>query len=157
MQFDGIKNSSSGVPLFHTMSLASLAKTSSSLDLHESVISLELSADGSVQFLTVRLSGRTSDLSDRFITLDENSRIIAKVAFSDLVIDYLSGRLLEQEVVLDTITTVLHLPDQLDDLDHVHFGDARMTMDLYSTVQLPIRFEAGWRPATTKGTRSPLR
>ncbi len=153
LQLDQVRDVKTGMPLTFTITLRPFEKTTSTLDLNQYVAKLDLPRDGSQQYLNVMVSGATTDLSDHFVSLDEKSTITATIDFSELVIDHLSGRLAEQQVVLDTMTKSIDLPDRLDDLDNVHFGEAYLTMDIYNTVQLPIRFEGKLWAYNDKGEK----
>ncbi len=143
-KFQEIKNSG-GDPLHFTIPLTSYSRSVSRIDLRQFVARLDLPANGAEQFLNIDFDGVTRDLGDQLYVLDQKSTLTARVAFSDLAIDHLSGRLQEQEVVLDTVFRSLSLPERFDDLDHVRFGDARLTLDIFNTIQSPLRFEGTLR------------
>ena len=151
LEFLDITDKRTALPLSFNMTLKPLGKTTSRLDLTGFVARLDLPRNGSGQFLNVMVSGTTDDLSDRFISLDETSLITAQVQFSDLTVERLSGKLAEQQVVLDTVSKVVDLPERLDDLDMVRFGQARMILDFYNTIQLPIRFDGKLTAMNDKG------
>jgi len=149
-KFPEIKNSS-GDPLQFVIPLTSYSRSVSRIDLHRFVARLDLPANGAQQFLNIDFNGVTRDLGDQLYVLDQKSKLSVHVLFSDLAIDHLSGRLQEQEVVLDTVFRSLSLPERLDDLDHVRFGDARLTLDIFNSIQLPLRFEGTLRAWNDKG------
>jgi len=145
-----IKNGS-GDPLQFVVPLTSHSRSVSRIDLRQFVARLDLPANGAAQFLHLDFDGVTRDSGDQLYVLDQQSKLTARVAFSDLAIDHLSGRLQEQEVVLDTVFRSLSLPERLDDLDHVRFGDARLALDIFNTIQLPLRFEGTLRAWNEQG------
>lgn len=149
-KFQEIKNSS-GDPLHFVIPLTSYTRSVSRIDLRQFVARLDLPANGVEQFLNIDFDGVTRELGDQLYVLDQKSKLSAHVLFSDLAIEHLSGRLQEQEVVLDTVFRSLSLPERLDDLDHVRFGDARLTLDIFNTIQLPLRFEGTLRAWNDKG------
>jgi hypothetical protein len=154
LQLDQVKDAGTGMPLAFNISLQPFQKTTNVLNLNNYVAKLDLPRNGAQQLLNVTVSGSTQDLSDHFVSLDEKSTITATINFSDLVIDHLSGRLAEQQVVLDTVKKSVDLPDRLNDLDNVRFGQATLTMDIYNTVQLPIRFEGKLWAFNEKGDKA---
>jgi hypothetical protein len=151
LEFGDITDMRTALPLTYNMSLKPFSKTVSKLDLSGFVARLDLPHSGASQLLSVLVSGTTDDLSDHFISLDEKSLITAQVQFSDLTVDRLSGKLAEQQVVLDTVSKTIDLPERLNDLDMVRFGQARLVMDIYNTIQLPIRFEGKLTAINEKG------
>ena len=153
MQLAEIKHRVTGQPLTFSLGLTPFVKSEAKLDLRQYVAHLDLPADGEKQNLDVKVSGFTADLGDQFVRLDENSTITAKVVFGDLIIDYLSGRSAEQQITLPPVIKSVDLPERLDDLDNVHFSAATMTMDLYNTVQMPLRFSGSLEASNDKGEK----
>ncbi|NLP09419.1 hypothetical protein GX408_03370 [bacterium] len=144
-------NDSNGNPLHFVIPLMSYSRSVSRIDLRRFVVRLDLPANGVEQLLNIDFDGVTRDLGDQLYVLDQKSTLTARVVFSDLVIDHLSGRLQEQEVALDTVFRSLSLPERLDDLDHVRFGDARLALDIFNTIQLPLRLQGTLRAWNDRG------
>jgi hypothetical protein len=151
LEFGDITDKRTLLPLTYNMSMKPFSKTVSKMDLSGFVARLDLPRTGSAQLLNVQVSGSTEDLSDHFISLDEKSLITAQVQFSELTVDRLSGKLAEQQVVLDTVSKEVDLPERLNDLDMVRFGQARLVLDIYNTIQLPMRFEGKLTAINKKG------
>jgi hypothetical protein len=116
------------------------AVTQSEVDLSGMVADLPLPPVGSPQAIQVAVKASTDDMRSSFVELGAATDLEISVDLEEMRITQFSGRLAAREVRLDSTVRALDISGEWGDLDGVTLQDARLQVEVFSTINLPLRF-----------------
>jgi len=128
-------------PLRLKIDVKPFSRSQGVLDLKSAIATMKMPQVGQVQYFNVAITGRTEALVDQFTRLDDANTLQITLQLRDLQLDHFSGRLQEQKVRLDSTFKAIELSDRLGDLTGVRLSDARLRIELYHTICIPLRFQ----------------
>lgn len=141
LQFPQITRRPSREMLAVTLALQPYAVSEISLDLAGMAADLELPPSGSLQKLTIKIRGETADMRSAFVEIGAATRIVIDAALEGLMLDSFSGRLSGRAVRLDSAIRDLNLAEEWGDLEGLRLQDARLQVEVFSTIAMPLRFK----------------
>jgi hypothetical protein len=110
------------------------------LDISDYVIDLTQNQFFIFSDLVINVSGEIKNHSDQIVRLDESTDIDVSVALEDLNLEYIEGAFDHQRVELDSMEEKVEF-DQFGDLSGVTLKDAKLVVDIFSTLSVPIKFQ----------------
>ncbi len=156
LQLHQFRRNKTNEPLSLTLSLLPFQKTTLVIDLADVTAKMDLPQVGQPQLLQMDFLGETTDLREQFLTIDANTYAKIDVEIRDVVLDHFSGRLQQQSVLMDSTVRDIQISDRLGDLQGVHLNDARMSLTIYNTIQLPLRFQGALYGFNKSGSTASL-
>jgi hypothetical protein len=141
LAFPQIADPATGKSLAVHLSLQPAAVTRNEIDLTGMVADLPLPAAGSPQPIQVIISASTNDMRSTFIEVGAATSLALSVALENLRMDHFSGRLAPREVKLDSTVRALDISGEWGDLDGITLRQARLQVEIFSTLNLPLNFQ----------------
>ena len=85
------------------------------------------------------------------VTVGNDDGIAVELAFRDMFLEYIEGRIDNKEVVVDETETGISLPIKFGGLEGLKLGDAKFYMNVYNTVSIPVRLEGFLKAVSSSG------
>lgn len=138
---DFIRHSKTGQPLGDSLVLGAKTVTRWVLSLKDYVIDFNTTNQEGQQVIPVHIRGKIFGSQDEFIAIRTDNKISMNLNIHDVVFEYLRGTLIEQEILLNPTEETFERPQEIDEINNIKIHDARLWIDLYNTIQMPIRVD----------------
>ena len=141
LQFPQITRTSTRQMLDVTLALQPFQASETTLDLTGMAVDLEIPPAGSLQTLKIKVLAETADMRSSFVEVGAATRIEIDAAMEGLMLTRFNGRLNGRPVRLDSTIRDLNLSEEWGDLEGIRLRDARLQVEIYSTIAMPLRFK----------------
>ncbi|HOH06844.1 MAG TPA: hypothetical protein PLF89_04920 [bacterium] len=139
--FPQIRKSAAGAPLEIPLRLQPDGLTRAEIDLAGLTARLPLPPPGAHQAIEVAVRAVTDDMRSSFKEVGEATRLTMRVDMENLRLDHFNGRLATREVRIDSSLRDLDISGEWGDLDGVTLREARLLVEIFSTLNLPVRLK----------------
>lgn len=125
-------------PLQFQFSVLANSNSNRVIDLKGCTADLNLPMSGNSQRLSIRLHGSTYDTGEKYVTLEHQDLIRLEMRMEDLYFDRIQGCLAERQFSLPEATRSIQIPAGLEGIS---FTRGKLVLDLFSTIDMPIRIQ----------------
>jgi len=140
IEFPEITYPATGKPLTLNLELKAGATSRTLIDLAGMSVDLALPPVGSPQQIRMEIRATTADMRMAFIEVGAATQIRLAAALEGLRVDHFSGRLAPRAVRLDSTVRALDIAGAWGDLQGISLREARLQVEVFSTLNLPLHF-----------------
>ncbi len=138
--FPQIRRTATGRALAIPLRLQPNSLTRTEIDLAGLIAKLPLPPAGAPQSVQVEVRAVTDDMRSSFAEVGEMTSLTMRIDLEELALDHFHGRLAPRQVRIDSTLRALDISGEWGDLEGVTLREARLQVEIFTTLNLPFRF-----------------